>query len=103
MVEDFNFIFIFFFICHLSTILEVFVAGPIIVRVAGHHSAVVEVGGEDEGFAEDPVDHGSYLGLSSIVLYFTNIVSSMYQLVSALSLVFPCGEPAVQIYLKSFS
>ena len=102
MVEDFYFIYFFYFICHLSTV-EVLVAGPIIVRVAGHHSAVVEVGGEDEGFAEDPVDHGSYLGLSSIVLYCTNIVSSMYQLVSALSLVFPCGEPAVQIYLKSFS
>ena len=63
MVEDFYFIYFFF---HLSTWLEVLVAGPIIVRVAGHHSAVVEVGGEHEGVVEDPVDHGHRLGLFSL-------------------------------------
>ena len=63
---------------------QVEAAAPVIVAVAGHHRAVVQVGGEQEGVPQHPADDGLHLRLSASP-----------QLLLALALVPPGGECTV--------
>ena len=63
---------------------QVEAASTVIVAVAGHHRAVVEVGREEERVPQHPADDGLHLRLSASP-----------QLLLTLAFVSPCGECTV--------